>query len=421
MYGLFSIVLTVLVTFVLFILARIVYPSEVSIWLLLAKMSGLLGSTLISWNFLISTKNKYVEKLFGGLDRAYKIHNIIGDIAFILVVNHPVFLMINSLPFNTTKIYLVPSLSNLPYAFGILALYTLILLLALTIFIDLPYRFWKKTHEFMGIVIILASLHSLYIISDISVFLPLMLWILSLNLIGVIAYVYKRFIYYYLIPRENYIVQEVTRDKSYLLLTLTPQDTQRQIIFNPGQFAFFALSKDIRDDHPFSVLEQGTNVLKIGTKVIGNFTNKLSQLTSGTKISVVGPFGSFAANLQKANRMIWISGGIGITPFLSMMKVLRDDQEVTMVHTSRSDESKLFSNLFSGYSKLHPNFRFINHYSDVSGHINEEMLGIYTEIDSNTYAYICGPSQMMKDLSKNLHKKGILQKRIIFEDFRLKD
>lgn len=420
MTGIISIILSVIVTLIIFSLSRVGNPPIVSFWLLLAKLSGLIGSILIAWNFIISTKNSFIEKMFGGLDKAYKVHNVIGNIAFITIVNHPVFLIINSLPFNTTYIYLVPSFANLPYAFGILALYTLILLISLTIFVNLPYKLWKKTHEYIGIVIVLASLHGLLITSDVTSYLPLMLWILGWNLIAVIAYFYKRYFYYLIISKDNYVINEIQMDENYLLLTLSPVYLNTAINFRPGQFAFFSLNDDIRDDHPFSVLDQNNGIMKLGTKTIGSFTAKLASLPVGSKVSVVGPFGSFASNLSRVNKTVWISGGIGITPFLSMAKALTGNQHVTMIHTARSDEPKIFLNMFNEIAKNIPNFKLIVHYSDKLGHLNNDAISKYVTLDQSTYVYICGPKQMMEDLSENLPDMGVMQKRIIYEDFSLK-
>lgn len=418
--GIFSIIISVFVTLALFTAARVVNPQEVGNWLFFAKLSGLIGSVLIAWNFILSTKNTFIEKLFGGLDKTYKVHNIIGNIGFILVVNHPIFLILNSLPFNTTKLYLVPSLTNLPYAFGMFSLYTLIILIALTIFVDLPYKLWKKTHEFMGIVIIFASLHGLLISSDVSKFLPLMLWILTWNLIAILCFLYKRFLYYLINPIDNYIVTNITHDKNYLKIDLISADPNSYIVFKPGQFAFFSLSNDKRNDHAFSILDQDKNKITIGTKIIGNFTLTLSNLTVNSKISVIGPFGSFAHSINKPSKMLWISGGIGITPFLLMARALRGDQQVTMIHSSRSDESKLFTNIFESLSKQLKNFKFIIHYSDKLGHLDNKNITSYMSLDKDTYVFLCGPKEMMESISTNLPKVGIMQKHIIFEDFDLK-
>lgn len=420
MIGNYSIILSVLLTIVLFLLAKLGTNEPIRVFTFLAQITGLLGSVLISFNYVLATRIKLIEKAFDGLDKAYKIHNLLGNIAFILVVNHPLFLILNSLPFNTTKLYLVPTLTNLPYAFGILALYSLIILVILTIFVDLPYKIWKRTHEVMGLVIIFGSLHSLLITSDISVYPPLKFWILGLNVIAIIAFIYKRYIYYYIKPKSNYVITEVSQEKNYLLISLKATDTNKIINFKPGQFAFFSILQNQRDEHPFSILEQEGPHIKVGIKVLGAFTLELTQLKVGTEISVFGPFGTFAGNIDRASDMVWISGGIGITPFLSMIKSLKQDQKVTMIHTARIDESKIFTSLFEKYTSFFPNFKFVIHYSGLAGRLNSENLKKYTEFSSQTFVYICGPAEMMQDLSNNLPKNGVKQKRIIYEDFSLK-
>jgi predicted ferric reductase len=420
MIGNYSIIFSVLITVILFFMAKIGTSESIKIFTFLAQITGLLGSVLISFNFILATRNKIVEKAFDGLDKAYKIHNLLGNIAFILVVNHPLFLIINSLPFNTSKLYLVPTLTNLPYAFGILALYSLIILVALTIFVDLPYKIWKRTHEVMGLVIIFGSLHSFLITSDVSVYLPLKVWILGLNILAIIAYFYKRYFYYLIRPKNNYVVQSIEHDKNYLLINLVATNLEKYIEFKPGQYAFFSLQKDTRDEHPFSILEQDGPNLRIGTKVVGKFTLDLTQLKKGIEVNVNGPFGSFASNMDRANEMVWISGGIGITPFLSMIKKLKTHQKVTMIHSSKNNEPALFTKLFKDYTYFFPNFKFIVHYPSLDGRLNEENINKYVELTSQSYVYLCGPKEMMDDFSQKLPKKGIKQKRIIYEDFTLK-
>jgi predicted ferric reductase len=231
--------LTITSTLYLFLLAKIYVPEGSQLFTLLSQISGLLGSVLISLNFLISTRLKFIEKIFNGLDKAYHTHNIVGNVAMIFVINHPLFLIIQNLPFNTINLYLAPSVKNLPYAFGILSLYTLILLVVVTLFVDLPYKFWKKTHELMGLVIIFGSIHGLMITSDISRFLPLKIWIVSLNTLAVIAFLYKRYFYYLFLPKSNYKIVQIIHEKNYLLLTLTA--VGRGIVFEAGQFAFISL------------------------------------------------------------------------------------------------------------------------------------------------------------------------------------
>lgn len=413
MIGNLSIISSLLITTILFFIARIGNPQIVHVWTFLAKITGLFASILISWNFILAIRLPFLEKMFGGLDKVYRVHNILGQLGFIIVVNHPLFLILDSLPFNTSKLYLLPNISNLPYTFGILGLYSLITLLVLTIFIDLPYKLWKKTHEVMGLVIIFGGLHGLLITSDTSNYLPLKIWIVGFSILGLLSYIYKRYIYYLIKPKNNYIVTNITHEKSYLLIEMESVDPNKFITFKSGQFAFFSRNDDPRDEHPFSILEQNGKNIKIGAKVIGKFTINMTNLKIGDKFNVYGPFGSFSNDLHKAKNIVFISGGIGITPFLSMFKDLKDGQNATIIHTCRSEEPKLFTDMFNKNNQ-------IVHCSNEAGHLNVSHLAKYANLSADTYVFICGPTQMMEDLSNSLPSLGIKQKHIIYEDFNLK-
>lgn len=419
MIGIPFIIISVIVTIVLFLLSKIGLPEEIRIWTLLSQISGLLGSVLISWNFLLSIRTLFIEKGFGGLDKVYKTHNILGQLAFILIINHPLFLIINSLPFNSTKLYLVPSLTNLPYLFGILSFYTLLILLVLTIFLDMPYKYWKRTHEYMGLVIIFASIHSLLIISDVSRFMPLRYWILAWDGVALLAFIYKRYLYYIFRKKNNYKVVDILHEQNYLMITLVPIDPNNFLVFKPGQFAFFSIDAKSREEHPFSILEQDGEKIKIGTKIIGNFTLRLSNLKTGDTVSVNGPHGVFGESLEKGREMVWISGGIGITPFLSMIKA-SSGRDITMIHTGHSSDSNLFVNIFKNYSYYFPNFKFIHHASDLLGRLNQNVIKNYVNLSPSTFVYLCGPNNMMEYLTQELPKTGVKRKHIIFEDFKMK-
>lgn len=420
MTGIISIFISALVTILLFLLSKIGNPRNIEGMIFLAQATGLATSLLISWNFILATRTQFLEKIFGGLDKVYMYHKIIGNLAFIFAISHPIFLILGSLPYNLTQLYLIPSPSNVPYGLGIVSLYLLITLISITIFIDLPYKLWKKTHEFIGLVIILGGLHSVLVSSDISFYLPLKIWMVFWNLIAIIAYVYKRFIYYLCIPRANYEVLEISQDKDYLLMKLKLANSQKGIQFRSGQFAFFSLENDRRDDHPFSILEQNGEYLTIGTKIIGGFTLALSKLQKSQKLNVYGPFGYFSNNIDKNEKMLWISGGIGITPFLSMARGLKSNQEVTMIHTSRSDEPHIFTKMFTEYTISNPKFKFVNYYSDKLGHLDEIKINDIVPLNFDVRVYLCGPQIMMETLADLLPRKGIMNKRIIFEDFSVK-
>ena len=195
MLGVYSTVFTFLITFLLFIFSKD-FNNLDSIFKLIAQFSSLIAITAISLNYLLSIRTKWIENIFGGFDVIYKVHNVLGNLGFIFTCIHPMFLIINSFPYNLTKNYLIVNFDNLPYSYGILSFYFLIIFVSLTIFVKLPYNFWKKTHEFIILVLIFAFLHSITITSDVSVFLPLKIWVISLCILGFLSYLYKKVNYY---------------------------------------------------------------------------------------------------------------------------------------------------------------------------------------------------------------------------------
>lgn len=406
-----------LITLTLFLLSKSNFD-QITIFTLLAQVSGLLASTTISLNYILATRTKIIEKIFGGLDRVYRNHNFLGNTGFILACLHPIFLILNMIPLNFTKFYLVPSLSNLPYSYGMMSLYSLIIFVSLTIFIKLPYKFWKKTHEFIVIVLVFALLHAVTIDSDVSIYMPLRFWILTINSLGLIAYTYKRFLYYYFLPKNNFLVKKVLIEDNYLLLDLQVKNNSKIPEIKSGQYVFISNNSDIRDEHPFSVMEYSDRTIKLGAKKVGNFTNWLSKLRQNEVVNVHGPFGFFSESIEKQNKIVFLSAGIGITPFYSMAKNILKDQDITMIHSDRSTDPLLITNLFLKIKD--PNFKFIRHTTDLKGRLNTQILKKYISLDNKTKFYICGPDSFMAEMYNLLIDEGVKRRNIKYEDFSFK-
>lgn len=61
-------------------------------WQLVSQYISLIGTVLLSLSFVLGSRAKILDKIFGGLDRVIKMHHIIGGIAFVLLLHHPLFL-----------------------------------------------------------------------------------------------------------------------------------------------------------------------------------------------------------------------------------------------------------------------------------------------------------------------------------------
>ena len=131
------------------------------LYLFIAKFSALIGICLLSLTIFLSLRLHPLESIFGGLDKVYKAHHLIGQITLIVILMHPLFLIIRIFPnWDFIALYLVPGL-NIAFTYGILSLYLLLVLLFVTLVIKLPYKIWHLSHKFMGVVLILATWHAL--------------------------------------------------------------------------------------------------------------------------------------------------------------------------------------------------------------------------------------------------------------------
>jgi len=209
------------------------------------QIVALTGIMSLIWTFILATRARILEKMFGGLDVVYKIHHILGGLALILLINHVLLLIVDSMPANTLSLYLLPG-SNLSYLYGMISLYSMLFLVILTLYIKLPYRFWKWSHEWMGIVIIFGGLHSMFVSSDTTSYRPLQYWILFWTIVATVSFLYKRFLYYF-VGKRIYTIARIGREKELLVISL---ESENPIAFEPGQYGFLhCLTKNVMTTH----------------------------------------------------------------------------------------------------------------------------------------------------------------------------
>lgn len=97
-------------------------------------------------------------------------------------------------------------------------------------------------------------------------------------------------------------------------------------------------------EHPFSMASSAEKCdrIEFGIKAVGDFTNTIKDVKPGTKAFLDGPYGVFTTKLyEDTARFVFIAGGIGITPIISMLVTLAeqsDDRPLTLIYSSKSWE-----------------------------------------------------------------------------------
>lgn len=236
---------------------------------------------------------------------------------------------------------------------------------------------------------------------------------------------------------HTYTVREVTQAASNIaLLTLEPRTEDDRLTFYPGQYATvgFKLNGRPTPMRCFSIVSspEDTGTLQFAMRVQGDFTHTVSQLQPGDEAFVHGPFGSFVIDPEYDKRVVMIAGGIGITPFISMLKhakTLKPSIPITLLYGVRNQRDIAFYSELVQLERQNPNLEIVFFVSDsavetvpgarfVRGQISEQWLeqvtgGSYQGI---TY-FICGPKSFMQSLQRTLESKHVSPHRIVTESF----
>jgi predicted ferric reductase len=421
--GIYAIYLILFITVALFVISKpyagIIFETP---YLSLGQLAALLGATLLSLTFCLTTNNSFLENTFGGLDKVYKVHQKLGKYGFVIIVLHPTFIFLDSMLSGISVSDYVSVLLTQPYLAGVLALTLLTLLIFITLFVKLSYETWRLTHRFMGVVLVLLVLHMLLIHSDISRFMPLRFWIFGWATLAMISVAY-RYIFYDLIPRKlMFTVSSVEQFGNVWEIKLTTD--RDRLIYRAGQFVFVKFnSKDlIKQNHPFSIssFTDGQH-LRLSIKESGDFTTQLGKVKSGDKVEVYGPYGRFTVNEGQNKDIVLIAGGIGVTPILSIVQYLSKIKSLKNIYTIYSVAKK--ENLYRAdelaAAKL-DKYKYSQWVSEEKGALKVENITAEVGNLTNKQFYICGPLKMMNAISQQLLSSGVAHNDIFFEDFSLR-
>lgn len=380
---------------------------------------GFWGMIYFCLNFLLATRWRWVERLFGGLDQVYKLHGQVGKIALTMILLHLAILVLQAAPnLELITSYLLPGI-DIAYTLGLFGVLLLTVLVALTIWIRLPYHRWLQSHKWMGVPYVLGGLHAIVLQGD--------WYMILLTIIGGWAWLYNLFFYERMGPQQQgKIVSNVQKGNINELLIALNHPMRVQ----PGQFIFLSIQKSVanlpKEQHAFSVSQiVDDRTLRISAKTLGDYTSRLRDLHVDDEVTLFGPYGTFGARHQAAKGdIVCIAGGIGITPFLSMLHAERGELDspartIHLLWSVKSRQDAVYHDELEELQQLAPHIRYRLHQSTSDGQLTSHTIRTITEPMqlSTATIFLCGPQRMIHTLKKELIQQGVPQRNIISEDF----
>jgi propane monooxygenase reductase subunit len=224
--------------------------------------------------------------------------------------------------------------------------------------------------------------------------------------------------------------EPVTHDLRHLVLRLVEP---AELTFFPGQYVDITVP-GTEITRSFSMANTPTvdkGRLEFVIKVLpgGRFSQLLdSGLTAGDRLEVQGPFGVFTLRDGYPNDLIFIGGGAGMAPILSLLRSMAErgiDRRATYYYGARRRRDLCFEAELRALSEQLPNFRYVpalSEPSDEDGWDGE--VGLITEVVkrhesdlADVHAYLCGPPPMVEAAMPLLSALGLPEKRIYYDKF----
>ena len=234
--------------------------------------------------------------------------------------------------------------------------------------------------------------------------------------------------------RSPYRVTAVRKERGRSwTLTLKPEG-HRGLTFRPGQFAWLTIrSSPFRaKEHPFSISSSAakTGVVEFTIKELGDFTRTIKDVQVGEVAYVDGPHGVFTTDYYgHASGFVFIAGGVGMAPIMSMLRTLADrgdPRPVRLVFGNRCWDDVLFREEIEGLrARLRLDVTFVlqeppAEWTGLKGMLTEPVLraAIPPEALSSVF-FLCGPKPMSDSVQRALRRRGVPLHRIHCELFEM--
>ncbi len=396
------------------------YVSMDSFFYSLGKLSGLVGFLFLSLLIILGDTARFFDRYFG-MDKIIKFQRKFALITILFVLAHPSFFILSS---GNYLDYLIPDLTVVPLALGMISFYIFItVMISSILYKRISYLLWQYIHILTYVLFFFIMYHATKFGSDSGNWFMVVIYLSLLSAI-VIGIIYRT--HYKLKQRSNKLIVKEIKWETHDVFTLKLK-TNKKLLFKPGQFCFLRLNKDkLYARHPFTISSSPSeDTLNFTMKITGKFTKIASQLKEGEEVIVDGPFGIFSIE-DKNKDLIFIVGGVGVTPFMSMIRNQLDSnkqQNITLLYCIKTREDIIFKYELDKINASWFKKVFILSKEKTSdkgyecGHITTESIRKHVKDVKNSLFYVCGPEPMKNEVVKILRSMGIKKKYIKIESF----
>lgn len=202
--------------------------------------------------------------------------------------------------------------------------------------------------------------------------------------------------------------------------------------FKPGQYAEWTLAADSSDSRGnrryFTLASSPTEGdVRLGVKFYANpstYKKYLAAFKTGSSVLAGSIAGDFTLPRSKKKKLVFIAGGIGVTPFRAMVKYLFDKHEqrdVVLFYSNKTQAEIAYKDVFDAAEAAHIGFRAVYTLTDkgvpsswtgARGYVDAAMIAREVPDYKERSFFISGPRSMVTAFQQTLHDMGVPQRRI---------
>jgi predicted ferric reductase len=399
----------------------------------IARSFGLAGFVILAMQPVLVARLKWIERPFG-MDMLSRFHKSMGIFVTVMMASHPVLMEFGGggvLAFNQPwyiwagKIGLV-----------LLLIHTLISVYSKRL--GLTFEQWRRIHYVLApLVIILVFIHSWEAGDDLKLPQVQVLWVILLAA-AFSAYVYHKIIVPARLRRSPYRVVDVQSEAPKVwTVRLAPPEGESLFEYQPGQFHFITFYRGRNlpvEEHHWTISSSPTQKGFVSStiKESGDFTATIGMTKPGDTASVQGPFGRFSYTFHPGEKdFVFIAGGIGITPLMSMLRHMRDtkaDVDVLLLYANRTEKDIVFRDELAAIEVGDAPRLKVAHvlsepepgWNGEKGYVDREKIVRFVSGNLSEKAfYVCGPPAMNTKVIETLLAMEVPYSRIHTEIFSL--